>query len=50
MTDSAAIWVKLLGNIAFNPISELIGETLVQMARHEHRIRFPTVLILEVAR
>jgi len=27
------IWVKLLGNIAFNPISALTGATLVQMAR-----------------
>jgi len=27
------IWVKLLGNIAFNPISALTGATLVRMAR-----------------
>ena len=27
------IWVKLLGNIAFNPISALTGATLVAMAR-----------------
>jgi 2-dehydropantoate 2-reductase len=27
------IWVKLLGNIAFNPISALTGATLVTMAR-----------------
>jgi 2-dehydropantoate 2-reductase len=27
------IWVKILGNIAFNPISALTGATLVQMAR-----------------
>lgn len=27
------IWVKLLGNVAFNPISALTGATLVQMAR-----------------
>lgn len=27
------IWVKLLGNVAFNPISVLTGATLVQMAR-----------------
>ncbi len=27
------IWVKLLGNAAFNPISALTGATLVQMAR-----------------
>jgi 2-dehydropantoate 2-reductase len=28
------IWVKLLGNVAFNPISALTGATLVEMARH----------------
>jgi 2-dehydropantoate 2-reductase len=28
------IWVKILGNIAFNPISALTGATLGQMARH----------------
>src|SRR5580693_1421559 len=28
------IWVKILGNVAFNPISALTGATLVQMARH----------------
>ena len=27
------IWVKMLGNVAFNPISALTGATLVQMAR-----------------
>jgi 2-dehydropantoate 2-reductase len=27
------IWVKLLGNVAFNPISALTGATLAQMAR-----------------
>ncbi len=27
------IWVKILGNLAFNPISALTGATLVQMAR-----------------
>jgi len=27
------IWVKILGNVAFNPISALTGATLVQMAR-----------------
>ncbi|MBI1747686.1 MAG: 2-dehydropantoate 2-reductase [Acidobacteria bacterium] len=29
----AEIWVKLLGNVAFNPISALTGATLAQMAR-----------------
>jgi 2-dehydropantoate 2-reductase len=28
------IWVKLLGNATFNPISALTGATLVQMAQH----------------
>jgi 2-dehydropantoate 2-reductase len=28
------IWVKLLGNVAFNPISALTGATLEQMVRH----------------
>jgi 2-dehydropantoate 2-reductase len=28
------IWVKLLGNVAFNPTSALTGATLVEMARH----------------
>ena len=28
------IWVKLLGNIAFNPISALTGGTLEELARH----------------
>jgi 2-dehydropantoate 2-reductase len=28
------IWVKLLGNVAFNPISALTGATLVEMAEH----------------
>jgi 2-dehydropantoate 2-reductase len=28
------IWVKLLGNVAFNPISALTGATLQEMARH----------------
>lgn len=27
------IWVKILGNVAFNPISALTGATVVQMAR-----------------
>jgi len=28
------VWVKLLGNVAFNPISALTGATLVEMAEH----------------
>jgi 2-dehydropantoate 2-reductase len=30
------IWVKLLGNVAFNPLSALTRATLVQMARDPH--------------
>lgn len=30
------IWVKILGNVAFNPISALTGATLVQMIRDEN--------------
>jgi 2-dehydropantoate 2-reductase len=28
------IWVKLLGNVAFNPISVLTGATIIEMVRH----------------
>lgn len=28
------VWVKLLGNVAFNPISALTGGTLAELARH----------------
>jgi 2-dehydropantoate 2-reductase len=28
------VWVKLLGNVAFNPISALTGGTLEELARH----------------
>jgi 2-dehydropantoate 2-reductase len=28
------IWVKLLGNLSFNPISALTGATLIEMVRH----------------
>jgi 2-dehydropantoate 2-reductase len=28
------IWVKILGNVAFNPVSALTGATLTQMTRH----------------
>ena len=32
------IWVKLLGNVAFNPISALTGGTLEELARHPRRV------------
>jgi 2-dehydropantoate 2-reductase len=33
------IWVKLLGNVAFNPVSALTGGTLDQLARDPHTSR-----------
>jgi 2-dehydropantoate 2-reductase len=30
------IWVKILGNVAFNPISALTGGTLAQILRNQH--------------
>jgi 2-dehydropantoate 2-reductase len=33
------IWVKLLGNVAFNPISALTGGTLEELARHPETSR-----------
>jgi 2-dehydropantoate 2-reductase len=33
------IWVKLLGNVAFNPISALTGGTLGELARHPETAR-----------
>lgn len=33
------IWVKLLGNVAFNPVSALTGGTLEELARHPEASR-----------
>jgi 2-dehydropantoate 2-reductase len=41
------IWVKLLGNIAFNPISALTGATLVEMARHPDVSRLAREIMTE---
>jgi 2-dehydropantoate 2-reductase len=41
------VWVKLLGNVAFNPISALTGATLVQMARHPDVSRLVRELMVE---
>ena len=41
------IWVKLLGNVAFNPISALTGATLVEMATHPEVSRLVRVLMRE---
>jgi 2-dehydropantoate 2-reductase len=41
------IWVKLLGNVAFNPISVLTRATLEQMARHPDVSRLVRELMVE---
>jgi 2-dehydropantoate 2-reductase len=41
------IWVKLLGNVAFNPISALTGATLEEMARHPDVSRLVRELMVE---
>ena len=43
------IWVKLLGNIAFNPISALTGGTLEEMARHPDVARLAREVMGETA-
>ena len=42
------IWVKLLGNVAFNPISALTRATLVQMVRHPEVCALVRNIMLEV--
>jgi 2-dehydropantoate 2-reductase len=41
------IWVKLLGNVAFNPISALTGGTLEELARHPDVSRLVRELMIE---
>jgi 2-dehydropantoate 2-reductase len=41
------IWVKLLGNVAFNPISALTGGTLEELARHPDVSRLVRELMVE---
>jgi 2-dehydropantoate 2-reductase len=41
------IWVKLLGNVAFNPISALTGGTLEELARHPEVSRLVRELMVE---
>lgn len=41
------IWVKLLGNIAFNPISALTGATLAQITRHPEVSRLVRQIMAE---
>jgi 2-dehydropantoate 2-reductase len=41
------IWVKLLGNVAFNPISALTGGTLEELVRHPDTSRLVRELMVE---
>ena len=41
------IWVKLLGNVAFNPVSALTGATLEELARHPEVSRLVRELMAE---
>ena len=41
------IWVKLLGNVAFNPISALTGGTLEELVRHPDTARLVRELMVE---
>jgi 2-dehydropantoate 2-reductase len=41
------IWVKLLGNVAFNPISALTGGTLEELVRHPETSRLVRDLMVE---
>ncbi len=41
------IWVKLLGNVAFNPISALTGGTLEELVRHPETGRLVRELMME---
>jgi 2-dehydropantoate 2-reductase len=43
------IWVKLLGNVAFNPISALTGGTLEELARHAEVSRLIRDVMTEAA-
>jgi 2-dehydropantoate 2-reductase len=42
------IWVKLLGNVAFNPVSVLTGATLEQLARDPETARLVRQVMTEV--
>jgi len=41
------VWVKLLGNVAFNPISALTGATLEEMVRHPDVSKLVRELMVE---
>jgi 2-dehydropantoate 2-reductase len=47
------VWIKLMGNVAFNPLSALTRATLVAMCRHQPTRRLVVSLMeetLEIAR
>ncbi|MFF7216542.1 2-dehydropantoate 2-reductase [Streptomyces sp. NPDC008238] len=41
------IWIKLMGNVAFNPISALTRATMVDICKHPHTRRLVTQLMEE---
>jgi len=43
------VWVKLLGNMSFNPVSALTGATLEQIANDPGAARLCTAMIVETA-
>jgi 2-dehydropantoate 2-reductase len=44
------IWVKLLGNVAFNPLSALTGGTLEELVRHPDTSRLVRDVMIETER
>jgi 2-dehydropantoate 2-reductase len=43
----ADIWIKLMGNVAFNPLSALTRATMVEMCQHRHTRQVVTQLMDE---
>ena len=41
------IWVKLMGNVAFNPLSALTRSTMAQICRHEHSRELVATMMAE---
>jgi 2-dehydropantoate 2-reductase len=41
------IWVKLMGNVAFNPLSALTRSTMAQICRHENARRLVATMMAE---
>lgn len=44
------IWLKLMGNVAFNPISALTGATMAEIARHPHTRKLVISMMAETVR